>query len=210
MKFSSTLITIVKRCLYLLFQNQCPHFLLPPPFWKLYCENYLRPQVSINKMLNKHIVDYHPSLSQLTSRIHPLIFWIFPKPVDSIAIFYHHFPGRRKLLISHFLSEDLFFPQPKGGLWVGWRGYGVETITKINHMKILVTSFDKFHHLCNLYIFGFCFAVALRGRTFCSLRVTFYSLLVTFYSLLVTTYSLLVTRYSLLFTCYVLLFTCYW
>ena len=25
--------------------------------------------------------------------------------------------------------------------------------------KVLVTSFDKFHHLCNLYIFGLCFVV---------------------------------------------------
>ena len=78
-KFSSTLITIGKRCLYLLFQNQCPHFLLPPPFWKLSCANCLRTQVRINKMLNKHLVDYHPSLSQLTSRIHPLIFLLTHK-----------------------------------------------------------------------------------------------------------------------------------
>ena len=34
----------------------------------------LNPQVRINKMVNKHTVDYHPSPSELTSRIHPLIF----------------------------------------------------------------------------------------------------------------------------------------
>ena len=25
--------------------------------------------------------------------------------------------------------------------------------------RVLVTGFDKFHHLCNLYIFGLCFVV---------------------------------------------------
>ena len=34
----------------------------------------INPQVRINKMVNKHIVDYHSSSSKLTSRIHPLIF----------------------------------------------------------------------------------------------------------------------------------------
>ena len=38
--------------------------------------------------------------------------------------------------------------------------YGVEKITKIKPSRALVASFDKFHHLCNLYIFGFCFVVA--------------------------------------------------
>ena len=32
------------------------------------------PQVEINKILNQHSVYYHPSLSELTSRMHPLIF----------------------------------------------------------------------------------------------------------------------------------------
>ena len=35
MKISSTSYTIVLRCLYPLFQNQCPLFLLYPLFWKL-------------------------------------------------------------------------------------------------------------------------------------------------------------------------------
>ena len=40
----------------------------------LFFKNYLNPQVRINKIVNKHTVDYHPSPSQLTSRIHTLIF----------------------------------------------------------------------------------------------------------------------------------------
>ena len=40
----------------------------------------LNPQVKINKMVNEHTVDYtHPSPSELTSRIHPLIFLWAPK-----------------------------------------------------------------------------------------------------------------------------------
>ena len=75
-------------------------------------------------------------------------------------------PGRRKLPIppeQRFLQIS-FFPQQKGVGWAGgriWGGedYGVEKITKIKPTRVLVTSFDKFHHLCNLYIFGFCFVV---------------------------------------------------
>ena len=40
----------------------------------------------------------------------------------------------------------------EGGLW-SWK------MNKIKLARVLVTSFDKFHHLCNLYIFGFCFVV---------------------------------------------------
>ena len=74
MKFSSTSNTSVQRYLYPLFQNQSPHFLLP-----VFSENYLNPQARINKMVNKHTVNYHPSPSQLISRIDPLIFLWTPK-----------------------------------------------------------------------------------------------------------------------------------
>ena len=37
--------------------------------------------------------------------------------------------------------------------------YGAEKMTKVKLERVLVTSCDKFHHLCNLYIFGFCFVV---------------------------------------------------
>ena len=67
--FSSTSNTSVQRCLYLLFQNQRPHFLLIPLFWRI-----SQPSGSINKMVNEHAVSYHLSSSELTSRIHPLIF----------------------------------------------------------------------------------------------------------------------------------------
>ena len=44
-----------------------------------------------------------------------------------------------------------FFLRRKGG----GEDYGVEKITKINN----VASFDKFHYLCNLYIFSLCFVL---------------------------------------------------
>ena len=37
--------------------------------------------------------------------------------------------------------------------------YGAEKITKIKLARVLVTSFDKFYHFCNHYIFGFCSVV---------------------------------------------------
>ena len=45
----------------------------------LFSENYVNPQFRINKMVNKHTVDYYPTSSQLISRIHPLIFLWTPK-----------------------------------------------------------------------------------------------------------------------------------
>ena len=43
-------------------------------FFSDICMKCLNPQVRINKMVNEHTVDYYPSLSELTSWIHPLIF----------------------------------------------------------------------------------------------------------------------------------------
>ena len=52
-------------------------------------------------------------------------------------------------------SEDIFSSAERGGE----EDYGIDKITKIKRTKILVTNFDKFHHLCNLYIFDLCFVV---------------------------------------------------
>ena len=76
--------------------------------------------------------------------------------------FYHYSPGRRKLPIPpevHFLK--IYFSSAERGVCVGGgrevvkEDYGVEKFTEIKPMKVLVTSFDKFPHLCNLYVFGF-------------------------------------------------------
>ena len=52
---------------------------IPPFSAVLSSKNYLNPQVTINKMVHKHTVNYHPSPSQLISRIHPPIFLWTPK-----------------------------------------------------------------------------------------------------------------------------------
>ena len=66
MKFCSTFNTSVQRCLYPLFQNQCPHFLLLYIFWRM---------------------AVHPSPSEFTSRTHPLIFLWTPKGLISPEYF---------------------------------------------------------------------------------------------------------------------------
>ena len=197
MKFFSTSNTSVQRCLYPYFKISNPIFCCP-----LFSENYHNPQVRINKMVNKHTVDYHPSHSQLIWRIHAVIFLWTPKWFVSPESFLDFFlslhiplwlresfkfivlrllantfvstpiffipPSKtlpqvfiitpRQKEITHYswtaFSEDLFFPSRKGAGY-----YGVEEITKIKPTRVLVTSFDKFHHPCNLYIYiiGFCF-----------------------------------------------------
>ena len=187
------------------FKINAPIFWCPP-----FSENYLNPQVRINKIVNKHSVDYYSSLSQLTSRIHPLIFlwtskgFISPESYlnfflnlhispwlrksfkflilrllantsvsQKIEVIYfyscpqvklsHRFlsspPGRRNLRIppkQRFL-KIYFFPADRENY--GERYYEVEKVTKIKPTRVLVTIFDRFHHLCNLCIFGFCFIV---------------------------------------------------
>ena len=65
---------------------KCTEVLLSPiskstPYYLLliFFEECLNPQVRINKMANEHTIDYRPSLSELTSRLNPLIFLWIPK-----------------------------------------------------------------------------------------------------------------------------------
>ena len=66
--------TSVQRCLYPLFQNRSSYFCC-----FIFFEECLNLQVRINKTLNEHTVDYHPSPSELTLGIHPVIFLWTPK-----------------------------------------------------------------------------------------------------------------------------------
>ena len=70
----------------------------------------------------------------------------------------YHYTSRQKEITKPSLtafSENLFFPSRKRGEY-----YRVEKMTEIKRAKVLVTSFCKFHHLYNLYIFGFSFIVS--------------------------------------------------
>ena len=53
--------------------------------------------------------------------------------------------------------EDIFSPKEKRGEGRGKRIMELKKLPKLT--KVSVTSFDKFHHLCNLYIFSLCFVV---------------------------------------------------
>ena len=154
-------------------------------------------------MVSKYTADYHPSPSQLTSRIHPVKFLWNPKGFISPEFSFNFFlnlsttPWLRKsfkfmvlrLLETTYVTQklnllifiysprqkEIITPQAEGNCpflpnSIFWRSifpqqkergedYGVEEITKIKPTRVLVTSFDKSHHLCNLYIFGFCFVV---------------------------------------------------
>ena len=77
-KVSAHGLILVCRCVYPHYFNINP---LPSPIFccPLFSENYLNLQFSINKIVNKHTVDYHPSPSQLISEIQLHIFLWTPK-----------------------------------------------------------------------------------------------------------------------------------
>ena len=89
---------------------------LPIFFCSLFSENYLNPQVRINKMVNKHTVDYHPSPSQLISKIHPLIFLWTPKGFISREYFLKFFLN---LFIPPWLRKSFKFTVLR--LWDYWQ-----------------------------------------------------------------------------------------
>ena len=72
----------------------------------LFFEEFLNPQVRINKIVNEHTVDYHPSPSELTSRIHPLTFLWAPKEFISPEYFLNFFSN---LYIPPWLRKSLKF-----------------------------------------------------------------------------------------------------
>ena len=69
MNFPHHTIQVCKGASISYFRISIPLFCCP-----LFFEEYLNPRVRINKIVNKHSVDYHPNPSELTSRIYPLIF----------------------------------------------------------------------------------------------------------------------------------------
>ena len=182
MKFSSTCNTGLRRCLYLLLRNQHPHFLLIHLFWRM-----LQPQVRINKMVNEHTVDYHPSPSEFTSRIDPLIFLWISKGFISPEFFLNFFsklhtpPWLQKhfklmvlrLLENTFVSQKICsfllippsktFPQVfiiKIYFSPAERGRTIElNIWPKLHLQGCWPQVLINATICNLYIFGLCFVV---------------------------------------------------
>ena len=89
-------------------------------------------------------------LKNLSQKTESVYFCSCPQAKLSPRFYHYH---SRKEEITHFpqamLFENLFFPAESG------KDCEAEKMTKIK----LVTSFDKSHHLCNLFIFVFCFVV---------------------------------------------------
>ena len=84
------------------------YFKINPPIFYclLFSENYLSPQVKINKTVNKHTVNYQPSPSQLISRVLPLIFPWTPKGFISPEYFLDFFLN---LYIPKWLRKSFKF-----------------------------------------------------------------------------------------------------
>ena len=70
-------------------------------FSHLFFEEYLNLEVRINKMVNKHTVNYHPSPLQLISRIYSLILLCIPKWFISPVFF------MLRLLTNAFASQKI-------------------------------------------------------------------------------------------------------
>ena len=157
------------------FKISAPIFCYP-----LFSENYLNTQVRINKMVNKFTVNYHPSPSQLISGIHPLIFlwtskgFISPESFLNFFLKLHIPPWLQKSFkftnnydYCKYICESknwicpvslmppsknlpqvfIIIPQADGNspFPSAWE---LKKLPKL--AKISVTSFDKFHHLCNI------------------------------------------------------------
>ena len=116
MKFYSTPNTSVQRGAYVLhFKISVSIFCCP-----LFFEEYLNLQVTINKRVNEHTVDYCPSPSGLTSRITPLLFLWTPQGLPLSRIFVEFFlkyvyptvVGKNFLIfLSLSLLENAFISQ---------------------------------------------------------------------------------------------------
>ena len=99
-----------------------PYFKINPAIFccLIFSENYLNPQVRINKMVYRHI-EYHPSLSQLISRcIRPIFLWtlkefISPESFSNFFLNLYIPPWLRKsfkfvvlrLLANTFMSQKI-------------------------------------------------------------------------------------------------------
>ena len=126
-----------QRCLYPLFQNLCPHFLLSPLFWKL-------SQPSGQDQKNGK--QTYCRLPQLTSRIQPLIFlwtpkgFIFPEPFLDFFLNLYILPWLQNLFIriKYILNQKIksvyFYSSPKqNSLQKGGLGGGrIMEVKKLN------------------------------------------------------------------------------
>ena len=169
----------MQRCLYPLFQNQSPHFLLSSLFWKLsqplgqdqqnskqiYCQlpiiiflwtpkGFISPESFLNFLLNLYI----PPWLQKSFKFIVLTYckyicesknWIcsflLMPPSKTLPQVFIIIPRQRGIAHSSrtAFSENILSWSERGG-----KGLWMKKLPKST--MVLVTSFDKFHHLCNL------------------------------------------------------------
>ena len=88
----------------------------------------------------------------VSQKIEFLHFYSYPPSILPPGFYHHHSRQKKHISTEHCFLEIYFSPAERGD-------YGAEKMTKIKLAKVLITSFNKFHHFCNDYIFGFCFIV---------------------------------------------------
>ena len=113
-------------------------FFLKPVFRTIVAENF---QIHGVKITGKYICE---------SKSWTCSFLLMPLSKNLPPVIIITTAGRRKLTISS-KQRFLYFSSAEKE-----EDYGAEKMTKIKLVRVLVTSFDKFHHFCNLHIFGFC------------------------------------------------------
>ena len=165
----------MERCLNPLFQDQCSFFCCP------HCFEYLNPRYRINKVVKEHTV-----FSVLTFRIGPHIlgglfralslqniWWVY---IYQVGISHHGWRKFSNLWCSkywklHFevkkLNLVIFAQHPRQNSFRGsyhhhpggtYSDKG-EKVTKIKLARVLIISFDNFHHFCMLHNFVYRFSV---------------------------------------------------
>ena len=83
--------------------------------------------------------------------IYSFLFVPRSKTLPQVFIITPQAEGNYPFLPNCVLWRSIFSPAERAGR--------IMDLKKIKPTRILATSFDKFHHLYNIYIFGFCFVV---------------------------------------------------
>ena len=139
-----------------------PNFKINTPIFccPLFSENYLNPQAKpvYSTMVVEEFQIYGVEITgkyicESKNRICSFLPMPPNKTLPQVFIISPQADRNYPFLVSRLFWRSIF-PQQKGG-----EEYGVEKITKIKPARVLVTIFDEFHHLCNLYILAFCFVV---------------------------------------------------
>ena len=117
-------------------------FISPESFLKFLLNLYIPPWLWKSfKFIMLRLLQIHLRVKKLN-----LFNFTHASMQNSPPGFYHYSPGRRELHIppeKHFLK--IYFPEQKEG------ERGLCSWKKLPKLRrVLVTSFDKFHHLCNL------------------------------------------------------------